>query len=478
MARPISLRRAASRVADGSSGMSFMPDDQPCARRAVKRRGFVREFAMRTVLAFILALGLAGGAAAQPQERLGAAQPTGAGAGQAKALEFAGGRILQATGFGNTFMVTTKAGNVIIDTSLPANAARHRALLRAVSTGPVKDIILTHSHGDHTGGVTAWKEAGTHVIGQANEVEFRNYQARLEGFFLARNAAQYNAPQGALGAIGRPGAASASPGNYAAPPLADVLFDKEFRFKLGDLTFDCLAMPGETPDMLNVWIPELKALFIGDNYYASFPNLYTLRGTETRPALNYVESIDKVLALKPEIVLPSHGVPIVGAENVRRVLTQYRDAILYVHDATVRGMNQGKDVFTLMKTIKLPPELEVGEGYGAISWSVRGIYEGYAGWFDTDPATMYATAPAEAYGELVRIAGGPGPVAARAESLIATDPALALRLTSAALAADPKNPAALTARKHALEQLLSASKNSNESGWLHAGLAQVETALR
>ena len=433
---------------------------------------------MRILLAAVLTLTLAASAGAQPQERLGANQPTTAGAGQTKALSFAGGRIFQATGFGNTFMVTTKAGNVIVDTSLPMNAARHKALLRAVSAGPVKDIILTHSHGDHTGGVSAWKEAGTHVIGQANEVEFRNYQTRLEGFFLARNAAQYNAPQGALGGPGRAGAVNPNPGNYAAPPLADVLFDKEYKFKLGDLTFDCLAMPGETPDMLNVWIPELKALFIGDNYYASFPNMYTLRGTLTRPALNYVQSIDKVLALKPEIVLPSHGVPIVGAENVRKVLTQYRDAILYVHDATVRGMNEGKDVYSLMKSIKLPPELQVGEGYGAISWSVRGIYEGYAGWFDTDPATMYPTAPSEAYAELVRIAGGAGPVAARAETLVGSDPELALRLTSAALAAEPKNPAALTARQHALEKLLAASKNSNESGWLHAGLNKVEAARK
>jgi len=432
---------------------------------------------MRPILSLALAFGLAAAAAQsqpQPQPQFGANQPTTAGAGQTKALSFAGGRIFQATGFGNTFMVTTKAGNVIVDTSLPMNAARHKALLRAVSAGPVKDIILTHSHGDHTGGASAWKEAGTHVIGQANEVEFRNYQTRLEGFFAARNGAQYNATAG----IGRMGAAAANPGNYAAPPLADVLFDKEYKFKLGDLTFDCLAMPGETPDMLNVWIPELKALFIGDNYYASFPNMYTLRGTLTRPALNYVQSIDKVLALKPEIVLPSHGAPIVGAENVRKVLTQYRDAILYVHDATVRGMNEGKDVYSLMKSIKLPPELEVGEGYGAISWSVRGIYEGYAGWFDTDPATMYATAPSEAYAELVRVAGGAGPVAARAEALVASDPALALRLTSAALAAEPKNPAALTARQHALEKLLAASKNSNESGWLHAGLNKVEAARK
>ena len=48
-------------------------------------------------------------------------------------------------------------------------------------------------------------------------------------------------------------------------------------------------------------------------------------------------------------------------------------------------MNAGKDVFTLMHEIKLPPELEVGEGYGNLIWSIRGIYEGYAGWFDLQP---------------------------------------------------------------------------------------------
>jgi alkyl sulfatase BDS1-like metallo-beta-lactamase superfamily hydrolase len=131
-----------------------------------------------------------------------------------------------------------------------------------------------------------------------------------------------------------------------------------------------------------------------------------------------------------------------------------------------------------MAEIKLPPQLYVGEGYGAIGWSVRGIYEGYAGWFDTDPATMYAVAPKAAEAEIVKLAGGAGPVAARAEAAVATDPALALRLTSAALAAEPRNAAALAARKHALEALLATSKNSNESGWLHAGLNQVAAAQK
>jgi alkyl sulfatase BDS1-like metallo-beta-lactamase superfamily hydrolase len=431
----------------------------------------MRRYTLRLGLALALGMAAALPAAAQDQTRLTAESPTLAGRNQTKAELFAGGRIAQATGFGNTFMVTTKDGNVIIDTSGARLAAKHKALLTAVSNGPIKDIILTHGHRDHTGGVPTWKAKDTHVIAQENEVELRNMQARLEGFMAYRAASQYDNPN-------PPAPRDVKAGDFDAPPLADILFDKEYKFKLGDLTFDCIAAPGETPDMLNVWIPELKAVFIGDNYYTSFPNLYTLRGAPTRPALNYVQSINRVLALKPEIVLPSHGEPIVGAANVQKYLTQYRDAILYVHDATVRGMNQGKDVYTLMREIKLPPELYVGEGYGAISWSVRGIYEGYAGWFDGDPASMYATSPAEAYGELAKIAGGAEPVAARAQALVATDPALALRLTSAALIAEPKNKAALTARKAALEKLLAISNNSNETGWLHSDLTKVQAALK
>lgn len=406
-----------------------------------------------------------------PNGAPGAAQPTTAGRNQTEALHFAGGRIHMAVGFGNTYLVTTKAGDVVVDTSSPQPAKRHRELLRAVSKAPVRYIVLTHAHGDHTGGVDLWREPGTKVVEQANSVEFRNYQTRLSGFFAYRNAAQFG------GDIER--RSSMNPGNYAAPKLADVLFEHETRFKVGDLTFRVLATPGETPDHLSVWIPELKAVFVGDNFYNSFPNLYTLRGTEPRKALDYVESIDKVLALNPETMLPSHGQPVVGAAEVRRQLTKYRNAILYVHDATVRGMNEGKGVFELMRSIRLPAELDVGEGYGQIAWSVRGIYEGYAGWYDGDAATMYAVSDAEAEAELVNLGGGAAPIALRAKALLAQGKAaLALRLTSAALAAEPAHRDTLAVRKAALQQLLTESRNSNESGWLRAAIGQIDAALR
>ena len=394
--------------------------------------------------------------------------PLSAGQDQKKALKF-GEAIYQAVGFGNTFMVVTEAGNVIIDTSMPFNAARHKQLLQAENAGPIKYIILTHAHGDHIGGVPIWKQPDTKIVAQKNHSEFQHYQTRLNGFFARRNAAQFSLR------IPDPGP---WPGNYGAKIEPAILFDDKYEFELGGVKFEVFSSPGETPDHATVWIPKYKAAFIGDNFYASFPNIYTLRGTRPRWALDYINSLNEVIALKPEIVLPSHGSPIIGNAEIVKQLTRYRDAIQYVHDETVKGMNAGKDVWTLMNEIKLPPDLDVGEGYGKLSWSVRGIYEGYAGWFDLKPATMYEKPASSVYPDVVKLAGGPDAVAKLAmERAQAGQAVEALHLSDIALAADPNHQPALQAKLKALETLLSRCRNSNERGWLEFSVRQVKSNL-
>jgi alkyl sulfatase BDS1-like metallo-beta-lactamase superfamily hydrolase len=371
----------------------------------------------------------------------------------------------------NTFLMVTSSGNVVIDTSLAAVAGAHKAALTAMNAGPIRAIVLTHAHGDHTGGITTWRQAQTAVIAQRNYPEFLQYTERLAGYFARSNVAQFGGVSGA-GAAKR--ATAAVEASRAEPT---VLFDKTHTFTVGDTTFELLHTPGETPDHLTVWIPKLRAAFVGDNFYESFPNLYTLRGTRPRWALEYVESLNRVLALEPELVLPSHGPAIRGRDEIRRQLSRYRDAILYVHDATVKGMNEGKDVLTLMREITLPKELEIGESYGRLTWSIRGIYEGYVGWFDGNVSTMFGPA-SQAYGEIVRLAGGPDAVAGRAVKLAASDPLRALYLTDMALAVDGSHRASLEARIAALKALDAASKNSNERGWLAAGLRDAEARLK
>lgn len=390
------------------------------------------------------------------------------GQDQTKALKIHD-HIFQAIGFGNTFMVTTSEGNVIIDTSLPFNSTLHKRLLTAENAGPIKYIILTHGHGDHTGGVPAWKQPGTQIIAQKNHVEFEHYMTRLNGFYALRNAAQF-----AL-AIPKP---SVWPGNYGAKIEPTILFDDKYEFELGGVKFVVMATPGETYDHATVWIPQYKAAFVGDNYYDSFPNIYTLRGTQPRWALDYVNSLNKVLDLKPELVLPSHGLPIIGNAEITKKLTRYRDAIQYVHDETVKGMNAGKDVWTLMNEIRLPAALDIGESYGKLSWSVRGIYEGYVGWFDLNPVAMYEKPAASVYPDLVKLAGGAETVAKlameRAQAGQAVD---ALHLSDMALTAEAANKTALAAKLKALETLRDHCGNSNERGWLDFSISQVKLKL-
>lgn len=377
---------------------------------------------------------------------------------------------------GNVYLVTTPAGNVLIDTASSDQAPEARKLLLAENHGPVKYIILTHGHADHIGGIPLWKEPGTQIIAQRNYVEFVNYVTRLEGFFAPRNAATF----------GRP-AHEAAPwaGNYGAKIDPTIFFDEKYEFTLGGVEFDLFSTPGETPDHLTVWLPAHKIAFIGDNYAGigipepmSFPNIYALRGTRPRPALDWISSIDKVLALKPDIVLSGHGDPIFGNEEITRRLTRYRNAIQYVHDEVVKGMNDGKDVYTLMQEIKLPASYNLSQVFGKVSWSVRGIYDGYAGWFDTDPATMYELPPSSVYPDLVKLAGGPEPLVKLAlEKLEAGKSVEALHLTDVVLAYDEKNNAALEARLKTLNYLQERCENYVEAGWLDYGIRKAKEKL-
>ena len=191
-----------------------------------------------------------------------------------------------------------------------------------------------------------------------------------------------------------------------------------------------------------MWLPHDRTVFTGNMMgpmYGHVPNLYTIRGDKIRDALEFVRSVDRVRALEPEVLITGHGDPIVGADRIAADLQKLRDAVLWVHDQTVAGMNEGVDLFTLIRDVTPPPELVLGEGHGKVMWNVRAVWEEYAGWFRYESTTeLYAVPPREISGELTELAGGPDVLAARgAAHLEAGRPVEALHFTDLALATSP-----------------------------------------
>jgi alkyl sulfatase BDS1-like metallo-beta-lactamase superfamily hydrolase len=266
-------------------------------------------------------------------------------------------------------------------------------------------------------------------------------------------------------------------------PVPTITFDDHYAFDLGGVRFELYAVPGgETTDSLVVWLPQRRICLCGHLFSALFghcPNLVTIRGDRYREAPRFIESLDRVLALEPERLLVGHHGPIDGADRIRSELSRLRGAVAYVHAETVRGMNDRKDVHTLMREIELPPELEVGQGYGKVSWSVRAIWETYAGWFHHRSTTeLYAVPAASVHEDLVALAGGADAVAERAQAkLDAGAPLEAIHLAEVALGSEPACRSALAVSLAAHERLERESENFWLTSWLRNQIESLRSRL-
>jgi alkyl sulfatase BDS1-like metallo-beta-lactamase superfamily hydrolase len=153
---------------------------------------------------------------------------------------------------------------------------------------------------------------------------------------------------------------------------------------------------------------------LGHEYlrYRHFPlflNVFTMRGEKVRKSRECVTSLDFLLPHCAEVVLPSHMDPTEGAEDIRAGMTHIRDAVRYVHDETVAGMNAGKDVYQLTLEIELPSHLDLVQNHGRVDWAVRSIWDYYMGWFHFDSTTESCPVPArEVYADLAAVAGSEG----------------------------------------------------------------------
>ena len=380
--------------------------------------------------------------------------------------------IYMANDISNAYLINTGDGDVMVNTGFMASAARNRTIFEPVRSGALRTILLTQAHADHYGGVPAFRESSTQIIAGSRFVETWKFFHDLGPYLKSRSNRIWK---------------STIKGRDAEVPrvVPDIAVEDRYEFEVGKTRFEIIATPGgESPDSVVVWLPDEGIVFTGNLFgpvFRSMPNLCTLRGDKPRSARLWLECLDKVRKLDAEMLITGHGNPVVGANTIRADLDTMHAAVAYVHDKTFEGMNAGKDVFTLMREIQLPPDISIDEYHGKVSWAVRTIWEEYSGWFHMDSTTsLYAVPRSSVNADLVELAGGPDRIAERAaEKLAAGKPLQAMHLLDIALGVNADNAFLLEVKKQVLGQLLQASggQNLSEVMWLKSELNGVDEAL-
>ncbi|MBM4246504.1 MAG: MBL fold metallo-hydrolase [Deltaproteobacteria bacterium] len=397
-----------------------------------------------------------------------------AAATDAPAIDLGDG-IWMSSGLSNAYLLRTSAGRVIVNCGMGFEGPHHRAAFDAVDPSPTHTIILTQGHPDHLGGVDSFREPATRIVTHENFRIFRDDFERLMPFRQRNSAFAWASKLQAV-------FARAGKARHELPPQSrpepTQTFTDELELVIGGRRLTLLSTPGgETTDACVVWLPESRTLLSGNvlgPLFGHVPNLVTVRGDRYRDALDYVASVDRLRALKPARMITGHFDPIDGEDLIEDELRRLRDATQWVHDRVVEGMNAGTDVHAMMRDVRLPPDLEVGEGYGKTAWNVRAIRETYAGWFHHRSTTeLYATPFSAVAPDLVRAAGADALVEAARRRLDAGEPVEAIHVTDVVLAAEPENAAARRVAADAHAALLARATNFWERAWLKKRLGEL-----
>ncbi|MFT7004602.1 MAG: alkyl sulfatase BDS1-like metallo-beta-lactamase superfamily hydrolase [Sulfurimonas sp.] len=326
--------------------------------------------------------------------------------------------VYTAVGFhgANTSMIVGDDGVIIVDTLMgPTSAGNALKAFRKYSDKPVKAIIYTHSHGDHTGGAKAFMQGREDVALYSTDNFGYDFGGSplLKPLMIKRGIRQFGRKLPSAEATNR-GIAAAKTIDFdrgkGYVPATVKVKKESLTVVIAGVEIQMIKGAGETDDALFIWLPKEKVIFSGDNFYQAFPNLYAVRGTPYRDVMNWSRSDEKMATYEPEYLIPGHTSPIIGKAASTQALKDYAQAIKSVYDQTIKGMNEGKGPELIAQEVKLPQNLSnkpyLTEFYGSIHHSVRAIYVGLIGWFDGNPTTLTPLHPKVKAQNMAKLVGG------------------------------------------------------------------------
>lgn len=333
-------------------------------------------------------------------------------------------------GFANSVVFDTGDGLVLVDSGDVMSAAQRHAAVRNFSAARVAAAILTHGHVDHVGGLGPFdaEEHRPHVHAhEAVAARFDRYR-RTDGYNSWINRRQFGVPW------------LDWPTEYRYP---DTTYRSRRTLRQGRLTFELVHARGETDDHTYVWVPESRVLCTGDLFIWNAPNAGNPQKVQRYPE-EWAAALRAMADLGAELLLPGHGIPIVGAERVREALTDTALLLQTLCDQTRDLMNRGLRLDEVVRRVRVPADLlakpYLRPAYDEPEFVVRNLWRLWGGWYDQNPAHLKPAPEADVAAEFAAAAGGARALAARAAELLASGRLrLAAHLAETAALAAPQD---------------------------------------
>jgi alkyl sulfatase BDS1-like metallo-beta-lactamase superfamily hydrolase len=322
-------------------------------------------------------------------------------------------------------VIEGETGVIVIDPLISSETAAAAFALYTRHRGqrPVRAMIYTHSHADHFGGVKGIITEEQVAAGEVQVIAPDGFMhhAVAENVFagtamLRRAGYMYGAALevGPAGQIGTGLGQTTSTGTVSLiTPTVDITHTGQ-RLTIDGVEIEFQLTPGtEAPAEMNFYFPQHRALCAAENTSHTLHNILTIRGAVVRDAHAWAHYLTETIDLwgdQLDVVFASHHWPTWGRDRAVEFLAMQRDMYLYLHDQTLRMLNQGYTGAEIAEALEMPPALEqqwhTHGYYGSVSHNVKAIYQRYMGWYDANPANLWPHPPEAAASRYVAAMGG------------------------------------------------------------------------
>lgn len=404
--------------------------------------------------------------------------------------------IYQVRGFdiSNISFVEGDTGIIVIDPLVSTEVAAAALDLYRAHRGsdrPVVAVIYTHSHVDHFGGVLGVTSQADVDAGKVAVLAPEGFTAHAvqENVYagpamLRRATYMYGSmlERGPRGQVGCGLGQATSNGEVAIiVPTIDIRATGE-KHTIDGVEIEFQMAPGtEAPAEMHFYFPRFRALCMAENATHNLHNLLTLRGALVRDPHAWsgylTEAIDR-FAQHTDVVFASHHWPTWGSEGIAEFLGLQRDLYAYLHDQTLRLLNQGYTGVEIAEMFQMPPALDQAwhaRGYyGSVSHNVKAVYQRYMGWFDGNPGRLWPHPPEALAPRYVDAMGGIDRVVELAQKAFDSgDFRWAATLLDHAIFTDSEHAAARALYADTLEQLAYGAENATWRNFFMSGATEL-----